>query len=100
MNRAPHIVTAVSKRAAVEESFFLGLRLNRGIDLDASRAEFGTDAMAAFEPAIGDCLQQGLLEERGATVGLTTRGRLLSNEVFERFLVEETKAGTGHVHPR
>src|SRR5271157_396074 len=35
MNRVPHTVTPVSAQAAIEESFFLGLRLNCGIDLDS-----------------------------------------------------------------
>lgn len=100
MNRASHIVTAVSQRAAIEENFFLGLRLNSGVDLDRMLAEFAADVMAAFEPVVDVCLSDGLLEKRGSTVRLTPRGRLLSNEVFERFLLEETKAGTGHVHPR
>jgi oxygen-independent coproporphyrinogen III oxidase len=100
MNRAPRSVTAVFAQAAIEESFFLGLRLNRGIDLDKSCAEFSADAVAAFEPAIQECLMDDLLERRGANLRLTERGRLLSNEVFARFLIEEEKAGTGHVHPR
>ena len=100
MNRASHTVTAVSTQAALEESFFLGLRLNRGVDLDELRAEFAADAIAAFEPAIDECKQEGLLEKRGPNLLLTARGRLLSNEVFAKFLIEETKAGTGHVHPR
>ncbi len=33
MNHAPHSLTPVSARAAIEEQFFLGLRLNRGVDL-------------------------------------------------------------------
>ena len=90
MNRVPHAVTAVSTRAAIEESFFLGLRLNRGVDLDALRGEFTRDAVAAFEPAVNECLQQGLLEKQGMQVCLTDRGRLLSNEVFARFLMEES----------
>ncbi len=100
MNRAPRSVTAVFAQAAIEESFFLGLRLNRGIDLDKLCAEFSADAVAAFEPAIQECLMHDLLERRGANLRLTERGRLLSNEVFARFLMEEEKAGTGHVHPR
>ena len=105
MNRRPHTVTEVSRRAAVEEAFFLGLRLNRGIDLDELRAEFGTEfaAEAAQLEAIRQCVDDGLLEQRGATLCLTPRGRLLSNEVFARFLIgekEETKVGTGHVNPR
>ena len=38
MNRAPLAVTPVSERGALEESFFLGLRLNRGLDLAQLRA--------------------------------------------------------------
>jgi oxygen-independent coproporphyrinogen-3 oxidase len=64
--------------------------LNRGVDLDALRGEFTRDAVAAFEPAVNECLQQGLLEKQGMQVCLTDRGRLLSNEVFARFLMEES----------
>ena len=86
MNRAPHLVTPVPARAALEESFFLGLRLNRGVDLELLRVEFGPDNMAASESTIEECCREGLLERQGATVQLTSRGRLLSNEVFARFL--------------
>jgi len=99
MNRAPHTVTPVSAQAAIEEGFFLGLRLNRGIDLERLSTEFNPDAVAVWESAIQQCLREGLLEQEGATVRLTARGRLLSNEVFARFLAEE-KVGTGHVNPR
>jgi len=107
MNRAPHTVTPVSAQAAVEESFFLGLRLNRGIDLDRLLKLFTSchpersEGPAVWESAIQQCLQEGLLERQGATLRLTGRGRLLSNEVFARFLTEkEEKVGTGHVNPR
>jgi oxygen-independent coproporphyrinogen-3 oxidase len=106
MNRASHTVTPVSAQAAIEESFFLGLRLNRGIDIDLGqpRKEFGSDlsreAVATWESAIEQCVHEGLLEQQGATLRLTGRGRLLSNEVFAKFLIEETKVGTGHVNPR
>jgi oxygen-independent coproporphyrinogen-3 oxidase len=104
MNRTPHTVTPVSAQAAIEESFFLGLRLNRGIDLERLRTDFSPmfsrDAVATWESAIQQCVREGLLEQQGATVRLTGRGRLLSNEAFARFLAEETKVGTGHVNPR
>ncbi|MGA8538259.1 MAG: radical SAM family heme chaperone HemW [Terriglobales bacterium] len=98
MNRAPHTVNLVSAQAAVEERFFLGLRLNRGVDLEQLRREFSLDVsrgtVAAWESAIEQCLREGLLEQQGAALRLTGRGRLLSNEVFARFLVEEAKVGT------
>ncbi|HEV2730319.1 MAG TPA: radical SAM family heme chaperone HemW [Terriglobales bacterium] len=76
----------ISPAAALEETFFLGLRLNRGVDLSKLTASFGSDAVAAFSPAISDFVQQGLLERDGETIRLTSRGRLLSNEVFATFL--------------
>jgi len=100
MNRAPHTVTPVSAQAAIEESFFLGLRLNRGVDLESLRREFSSeqdfnqDAAAVWESAVKQSVHEGLLEQQGTTVRLTARGRLLSNEVFARFLAEE-KVGTG-----
>ncbi len=121
MNRAPHTVTRVSAPAAIEESFFLGLRLNRGIDLGPIREKFRTvfepansrsfpfdklrvrvtiqSRVDAWECAIESSIREGLLEQQGTTLRLTGRGRLLSNEVFARFLTEE-KVGTGHVNPR
>jgi len=112
MNRAPHTVTPVSAQAAIEEYFFLGLRLNRGIDLKTLLKLFKSchpdpepvegEGPAGWESAIHQCVQEGLLEQQGTILRLTARGRLLSNEVFARFLTEEgkEKAGPGHVNPR
>ena len=49
------------------------------------------DAVATWESAIQQCMDDGLLEPQGATLRLTARGRLLSNEAFARFLTEEQK---------
>jgi oxygen-independent coproporphyrinogen III oxidase len=100
MNRAKHAVTEVSACAAIEESFFLGLRLNRGVDLGLLRTEFTPEAISPFEPAIEECKREGLVDTEGTTLRLTGRGRLLSNEVFAKFLQEKVKVGTGHVNPR
>jgi len=79
--------TVVSTAQALEESFFLGLRLNRGIDLGALRSQFG-EQLAAYELVINELVSSGLLTRAGDHVRLTARGRLLSNEVFERFIGE------------
>jgi oxygen-independent coproporphyrinogen-3 oxidase len=107
MNHAPHSITPVSAQAAIEEQFFLGLRLNRGVDLNrvfgesqSREAGSGRVEVDGWQSAIEQCQHDGLLEQRGTTVWLTTRGRLLSNEVFARFLIDETKVGSGHVKPR
>jgi len=87
--------TLVDKQAALEESFFLGLRLNRGVSLGELRRRFGTDATESYGPTIAELLDTGLLETSGDCVRLTARGRLLSNEVFARFLREPCAASEG-----
>ena len=89
MNRAPRTVTPVSEHTAMEESFFLGLRLNRGLDPEEMSADFGSGTIARFEPVLEECIRQELLEMAGKKIRLTSRGRLLSNEVFEKFISEE-----------
>jgi oxygen-independent coproporphyrinogen-3 oxidase len=81
--------TAVSRRAALEESFFLGLRLNRGVNLRELVAEFGEALVKNIRPAIAESIEDKLMEWRGDCLCLTTRGRLLSNEVFERFILAD-----------
>ena len=92
MNRAPRSVTPVVKNAALEESFFLGLRLNRGVDLERLNSEFGREKIEVLESAIAECVRAELLEQRDTKIRLTRRGRLLSNEVFAKFLIEEEPA--------
>ena len=81
--------TAVSRLAALEESFFLGLRLNRGVDLSKLAAKFGEAAVRNARGATADLISCGLLEGKVDFVRLSSRGRLLSNEVFERFVLAD-----------
>jgi len=76
----------ISPQAALEETFFLGLRLNRGVDLEKVRGEFGPFVVTQLGPLLVDLAGVGLIDWEGDQVRLTARGRLLSNEVFERFL--------------
>jgi len=80
----------VSPVAALEETFFLGLRLSCGVDLRQVAAKFGEDAIAGFSEPIADFARTGLLERQGDVIRLTPRGRLLSNEVFEHFISVQT----------
>jgi oxygen-independent coproporphyrinogen III oxidase len=75
-------VTKVDRASAAEEAHFLGLRLIAGIDPDLVAERYGR----SFGDEIAELVALGLLECRARRVRLTTRGRLLSNEVFERFL--------------
>lgn len=82
--KAERVVTSVSREQAIEERLFLGLRLNRGVSMaELKAAEFET-----FRDDIGDMVALGLLHQSATSLKLTSRGRLLSNEVFERFITE------------
>lgn len=78
--------TTVSRADALEEIFFLGLRLNSGVDLRCEASMFDPSQQAAAHGVIEDLVSEGLLHQDGARIRLTPRGRLLSNEVFQRFL--------------
>ena len=75
----------VGRREALEESFFLGLRRNRGIRLQELEHQFGV-AVREYIPMMEELAATGLLESVDGVLRLTPRGRLLSNEVFERFI--------------
>ena len=81
--------TAVSRQAAFEENCFLGLRLTRGIRLQELAAKFGEDTVKQARAAIAELIKGGLMERRWDFVCLTSRGRLLSNDVFEKFILAE-----------
>ena len=81
--------TEVSHAAALEEEFFLGLRLVRGVDLRKLSADYGPEALAGYADAIDEMVGAGLLDADEDVVRLTKRGRMLSNLVFERFLSDE-----------
>jgi oxygen-independent coproporphyrinogen III oxidase len=78
--------TVVAPEAALEETFFLGLRLNQGVDLRRIADDFGCEAVAQAFPTIKQLESDGLLHARANVVHLTERGRLVSNEVFQAFL--------------
>jgi oxygen-independent coproporphyrinogen-3 oxidase len=83
---APETIATVSNTEAIEEAWFLGLRLSSGVSLAAMEREFGHPAVSAFQPVLSECEIEGLLERHADRVRLSQRGRLFANEVFTRFL--------------
>ena len=71
---------------ALEETFFLGLRLTQGVNLRDVAAEFGDESVSGFRDSIAEFVEGGLLFRDDDCIRLTTRGRLLSNDVFQRFI--------------
>jgi oxygen-independent coproporphyrinogen-3 oxidase len=83
---APAETTWLTSAEQHEEAWFLGLRLNAGIDVAAMEREFGAALVAPALEAVARLAEIGLLTSDGKTVRLTAQGRLLSNEVFQEFL--------------
>jgi len=69
-----------------EEAWFLGLRMNAGVNIAAVEQEFGPALVAPALKVISRLIDHGLLISDGKTVRLTAQGRLLSNDVFQEFL--------------
>jgi oxygen-independent coproporphyrinogen-3 oxidase len=84
-------VEEIDEPLEMAETMMLGLRLvQEGVGLGDFRERFGRELMAVYGGEVGEMRQAGLLEVDGARVRLTARGRLLGNEVFQRFLPEST----------
>ncbi len=83
---------SVSRREALEETFFLGLRLMRGVCLAEIEVKFEDD-LGEYLRVAGELTALGLLDQRDGWVRLTERGKLLSNEVFQRFIAVPQLSG-------
>jgi oxygen-independent coproporphyrinogen-3 oxidase len=76
----------ISRAIEIAETLFLGLRLNEGVLFEKFAQRFGEEAREKFGKEFRELRERGLIEVDDARVRLTRRGRLLSNEVFWRFL--------------
>jgi oxygen-independent coproporphyrinogen-3 oxidase len=72
--------------AQQEEAWFLGLRLNAGVNVAAVQSEFGAEAVAQAMEVVARLVDDGLVTSDGKRVRLTAKGQLLSNDVFQEFL--------------
>jgi oxygen-independent coproporphyrinogen-3 oxidase len=78
----------LSKKSAMEEFMFLGLRMMRGV----SKLEFKKRFHITMEEIFGDYIcklgKEGLIEESGEYLKLSEKGIDVSNYVFTGFLLE------------
>ncbi|WP_085509245.1 radical SAM family heme chaperone HemW [Thalassobacillus devorans] len=79
----------IGRREQVEEELFLGLRKTEGVDLNNFEVKYGNK----FEQVYGDILpylkERQLIVIADDKIALTEKGRLLGNEVFQEFLLDE-----------
>jgi oxygen-independent coproporphyrinogen III oxidase len=74
--------TDLSEADARSEAIFLGLRLMSGIDLQNYRSLFGRNLREEYNGELDRLSEAGLIEICNERLRLTSRGALLSNEVF------------------
>ncbi|MGA7828054.1 MAG: radical SAM family heme chaperone HemW [Geobacteraceae bacterium] len=77
---------SLTRDEAMAEYLFLGLRLTEGVSLMRFYEEFSLSFHEVFGIVSADLFAAGLLEIRGDFLRLTEKARILSNQVFVRFL--------------
>jgi oxygen-independent coproporphyrinogen-3 oxidase len=76
----------LSAAERVEEAMFMGLRLTRGVDLDAVESRYGVDVWARFGTGLAPFLDRGVLRRDGSRIWLSQEGMLVANEVMQIFV--------------
>ncbi|BDR56258.1 radical SAM family heme chaperone HemW [Xylocopilactobacillus apis] len=84
----------LSLKERIEEEMFLGLRLNRGIDLTASSKKFNVDLLNLYQNQISKFLQEGLIIKEDNKIFLSDEGRYFANDVFSTFLIDKTASNS------
>ena len=80
----------IDRATEMSETMILGLRLREGVSFSDFQERFSVELAGAFADQMKELRDLGLVEVDGSAVRLTGRGRLLGNEVFERFLPPST----------
>ena len=80
------MIEAIDQRLEMAETMMLGLRLSEGVSQGAFLRRFGVGLVETYGPQIDELLGLELLAWQEDRLVLTARGRLLGNEVFQRFL--------------
>jgi len=82
----------ITRELAMADELILGLRLTEGVSRADFAARFGVEPRDVYGATIHEFTGYGLLEETATHLRLTRRGRLLSNELFQRLLPEPAEA--------
>ena len=72
----------LSREDRLEESIFLGLRLNEGIDISELSKEFGTELESRINKKLHMFISQELIERNGTVIRLTEKGMDFANAII------------------
>lgn len=79
-------LSEISEREAFEESVFLGLRLNEGISVAQLSERFPADWIDECNQRVRQLAGEEMMSAEDGRWKLTTRGRLVSSEIFGELL--------------
>ena len=77
---------AMTRVERLEEALFTGLRLNRGIDIEAAGDRYDCDVWQRYGDALQPFIDEGWLVHEGPRLRLTRPGMLMANEVMAVFV--------------
>ncbi|MGH9309372.1 MAG: radical SAM family heme chaperone HemW [Vicinamibacterales bacterium] len=77
---------ALTPAERLEDALFTGLRLTRGIDIEAVGRRYGADVWRQFGDGLAPFVTEGLLVREGPVLRLTRDGMLLANEIMAVFV--------------
>lgn len=102
INPVNHYIKAINKKnkailvsnkptltERMEEEMFLGLRLNEGVNSQKFKNKFDQSIENVFGQTIEDLKNRQLLVEKSGSIALSERGKVIGNEVFEAFLIND-----------
>jgi oxygen-independent coproporphyrinogen-3 oxidase len=84
--KLPEIEALLTRKEAMSEFMFLGLRMIEGADAEEFARQFGLELEEAFPEVTGRLCEKGLLCADKSNLRLTSRGLLLANQVMAEFI--------------
>ncbi len=82
-------VETTTEAMSMSETMMLGMRLSEGVRFEDFEARFGTSIDEIYGDELNSLTALGLIEGNEDRIALTRKGKLLGNEVFERFILSE-----------
>ena len=76
----------LTRSEILEETLFLGLRMNEGVDWKVLQKDYPVEVLEEYEKRLRPFCRKGLVKCNGSQVSLTVEGMLLSNEIFQELV--------------
>jgi oxygen-independent coproporphyrinogen-3 oxidase len=79
-------IRTLSPDERLGDALFTGLRLSKGVDIDAIGRRYDADVWQRYGAELQGFVDEGILRRQGPILSLSRRGMLLANEVMAVFV--------------